>query len=544
MADKFISTAEIIAEISAPTKYEKAITKFMPKYGMRIYENRLRMAAAGGYIAGSRVRRSLKGWRAGNKDANSDINPDLQTIRGRCRDADRNIPLATGISNTKAIEVVGNGLVHHSRIDRNILNLTEEQAEAKQNEIDHEWDLFYNTYEVDAARTLSGNAFTQNMYRQKNLNGAGLLVFPRISRVGNPYSLKLQMVEVDRLTNNNYAPDSDTLSMGKKLGVYGDPIEYQILNQHPGSVTNRKSHTWSLIPAFGSQTGLKNVIHYYQPTRPGQAHGVPDFAPILELLKTLGAYTTNEAVAAEVASLFTVFIESPTGTTGLDPVTHMGGETGATTSDDDVKLSNGGIVYTKPNEKISTANPGRPNTAFDGFILAVSRQIGAAVNLPYEILIKHFTASYSAARAALLTAWKYFLVERQHLADNYCQQVKNVWMYEAVSIGRISAPGFFTDPMIRKAYSKSLWTGPAKGMIDEKKEIEAAILRRNNNFSTGQRESIEINNTDYNDNIEQNGREKKKELEAGAPVESTQAQSKDNEDIKPGTDKENGDLEE
>lgn len=529
----------------SPTRYEKAVTKLMPKYGMRIYENRLRMAAAGGYVAGSRTRRSLKSWRAGNKDANSDINPDLQTIRGRCRDAERNIPMATGIANTKAIEVVGNGLIHHSRIDRNILNLTEEQAEAKQNEIDREWDLFYNDYEVDAARTLNGNAFTQNMYRQKNSNGAGLMVFPRIKREGNPYSLKLQMIEVDRLTNKGYAQDSDKLSMGIVLGDHGDPTAYQILDQHPGSVLNRKGHTWTEVPAFGKNTGLKNVIHYYQPTRPGQAHGVPDFAPILELLKTLGAYTTNEAVAAEVASLFTVFIESPTGTTGFDPVTNMGAETGATSSDNDTKLGNGAIVYTKPDEKISTANPGRPNTAFNGFVLAISRQIGAAVNLPYEILIKHFTASYSAARAALLTAWKYFLVERQHLADNYCQQVKNVWMYEAVSIGRISAPGFFTDPLIRKAYSKSLWTGPAKGMIDEKKEIEAAIMRMDNNLSTGQRETIEINNTDFYDNIEQRGREKKRELGAGAvPVSKDGNQPKEEEVPKPGSDLENGDLEE
>lgn len=471
--------------------------------------------SAGGYVAASVTRRSVGNWRAGNRDANADIVPDLKDLRGRSRDADRNIPIATGISNTKVTEVVGSGLVHHSRIDRKILDMSEEEAVAKQEEIDREWDLFYNTYEVDAARIMDGNTYTQNIYRQKNLNGAGLIIFPRIKRLGSPYTLKLQMLEVDRLVNKGYLPDTARLSSGIKMDQYGAPIEYQILDQHPGSRVNRAGRTWTEIPAFGSRTGLKSVIHYFQPHRPGQAHGVPDFAPILELLKTLGAYTTNEAIAAEVSSLFTIFIESESGTTGFDPVTNMAGETGAKSSDDDTKLGPGLIVQLKKGEKVHDANPMRPNTAFDDFVRAISRQLGVAVNLPYEVLIKHFTASYSAARASLLTAWKYFLVERQHLADNYCQQVKNVFMWEAVSLGRISAPGFFQNHLIRKAYSRSIWTGPAKGQIDEKKEIEAAEKRINLKLSTGQRESIELNNSDYGENLEQLSREKKKTKELG-----------------------------
>jgi hypothetical protein len=51
--------------------------------------------------------------------------------------------------------------------------------------------------------------------------------------------------------------------------------------------------------------------------------------------------------------------------------------------------------------RIDTANPGRPNAQFDPFVTAIVRQIGVALELPYEILIKHFTSTYSAARAAI-----------------------------------------------------------------------------------------------------------------------------------------------
>jgi capsid protein len=52
---------------------------------------------------------------------------------------------------------------------------------------------------------------------------------------------------------------------------------------------------------------------------------------------------------------------------------------------------------------MSFEDPKRPNTALDGFVQAVFQQIGIALGLPFEILVKHFTASYSAARFSFTT---------------------------------------------------------------------------------------------------------------------------------------------
>jgi capsid protein len=61
-------------------------------------------------------------------------------------------------------------------------------------------------------------------------------------------------------------------------------------------------------------------------------------------------------------------------------------------------------------------NPARPNPEFDAFVMSILRQIGVGLEIPYEILIKHFTASYSASRAALETAWQFFRRRRTWLA--------------------------------------------------------------------------------------------------------------------------------
>ena len=65
------------------------------------------------------------------------------------------------------------------------------------------------------------------------------------------------------------------------------------------------------------------------------------------------------------------------------------------------ELGNGAIVRLAEGEKVEIADPKRPSVAFDGYVQAVCRHIGAALEIPYELLLKHFTSSDSASRAAL-----------------------------------------------------------------------------------------------------------------------------------------------
>ncbi len=106
------------------------------------------------------------------------------------------------------------------------------------------------------------------------------------------------------------------------------------------------------------------------------------------------------------------------------------------------------------------------------------------LELPYEVLIKHYTSSYSAARAALLEAWAFFRCRRDWLATDLCQPIYETWMDEAVARGRIDAPGFFDDPMLRHAWLGSQWVGDGPGAIDPLKEVGAARERVELGIST------------------------------------------------------------
>ena len=150
------------------------------------------------------------------------------------------------------------------------------------------------------------------------------------------------------------------------------------------------------------------------------------------------------------------------------------------------------MVYLQEGENVTFGSPGRPNPEFGGFVQAVCRQIGAALELPYELLVKNFTASYSASRASLLEAWKTFRMRRQWLCDSFCQAVYEEWLTEAVALGRISAPNFFSDLSYKKAWSRAEWSGDAQGQLDPLKEANAAVVRINNGLSTREKEAAEL----------------------------------------------------
>jgi len=506
-------------------RLDRIINYVSPRAAFHRMKSRAAMTLLSSYTGASKSRRSMSAWQTLGSDADTDILNDLPTLRERSRDLCRNNPLAGGAIKTKITNVIGTGLRFQSQIKRDVLGLDEDTASKLERLIEREWRLFWDTTDVDLARTLTGHAITRMVYGQEKENGDVFVLLPRRTRKGVPYDLRLQVVEADRVCNKDNTPDTDTLAGGIERDADGAPKAYHILKHHPGAMAGGTAMEWQVREAFNAKTGLRNVLHIYNPSRPGQSRGVPDLAAVIEPLKQLSRYTEAEVMAAVVSGLFTVFVESDFGAGGgpLGQTFQYTDDAGnrSADADNDNRLGNGLIVDLAPGEKVSTANPGRPNQAFDTFVQAILRQIGVSLELPFEILIKHFTRSYSAARAALLELWKYVLSERQLITDNFLRPVAEVWMYEAVAKGRIPAPGFFDDPAIRRAYLAGSWVGPTKGQIDELKEVKAARERIDGRLSTLARETAELTGADWDDNHVQQVKEQNAQIRDGLRTDPT-----------------------
>lgn len=109
--------------------------------------------------------------------------------------------------------------------------------------------------------------------------------------------------------------------------------------------------------------------------------------------------------------------------------------------------------------------------------VAVTKEISEALEIPIEVLEKNFSTSYSAARGALNEFWRTCEMQRSWFADKFCQPIYEMWLDEAVSRGRVKAPGYFTDPAVAGAYSACKWNGPARTNLNPIQEVTAAEKR-------------------------------------------------------------------
>ena len=94
-------------------------------------------------------------------------------------------------------------------------------------------------------------------------------------------------------------------------------------------------------------------------------------------------------------------------------------------------------------------------------------------------------------------------MRRKWFVDDFCQPVYETWLAEAVARGRIKAPGFFDDPLVREAWCGARWIGPVQGQLDPKKEVEAAIMQVGNGFKTHEQVTVELGGGDWTENTEQ-----------------------------------------
>ena len=512
---------------------DKAIAIVAPRTALRRMQSRMALTLAGGYNGASYGRPGLAGWAPRPSDVETDTNYDLPTLRARTRDLSRNAPLASGAINTMVTNVVGTGLSLQPQPDADALGLDEETAEQWADDTLREFKLWAEATACDVTRTQNFYGLQSLVFRSALESGDTITLLPSVKRLGQPYSLALQVVEADRLCNPGFVQDTQKISAGIELDQYGAPLAYHICQRHPGSLLRRSDFKWDRVTAYGSSSGRRNIIHLFERRRPGQTRGVPVLAPVIEPLKQLQRYTDAELQAAVISGMFSVFIkmDSEAFHDMFDPdgkSAYLNSAMGWDGTLNGGTLDGGGkVVNLLPGESVESTNPGRPNALFDPFVQAIVRQIGVALELPFEVLIKHFTASYSAARAALLDAWRFFRGRRDWLASNFCQPVYEAWLEEAVAIGRISAPGFFADPAIRRAWCAAVWIGDGPGSIDPAKEVTAAKERIALGISTRAAESILHDGVDWRSKNRQLAIEERERKEAGLgsaiPSEATSA---------------------
>jgi lambda family phage portal protein len=489
--------------VIAPSFVERALARVAPRLAMRQYESRVRFAAAvrffgpGGYNGARSDRQATKNWNPLLDGPNTATLPDLRPLRARTADLERNDPIAASATNTTVTTTVGTGLRANARIDRRYLKLDDAAAEAFEEQADRIWDWWAECRASDLAGQT--DFYTQQELALRAVLGRGdcFVIRRYVEQPGDLLALKLQLIEGDRVSTPDTMVETDRLVDGVEIDANGRRTRYHVQDQHPGERLYGAPRSWTPVDAYGTETNSLRVLHVMRALRVGQMRGVPFLAPVMEPLKQLSRFSEAELMATVISSFFTVFVKSADQSAELPDLS--AGAPGTATSppsvvkdDRQLNLGQGMVVELNPGEEIQIADPKRPNAAYDPFFVAIVRQIGAALDIPFEVLLKHFTASYSASRAAMLEMWRAVISRRTWLVRSFCQPVREWVLEEAVLRGYLSAPGFLTDPLARAAYCRADWTGPTMGQLNPLDEVAAAEKRVQLGVSTLEEETAQL----------------------------------------------------
>lgn len=476
-----------------------------------------------GYSGGgaSMDKNALREWRPQHYSSKIDLDLNLDILRDRTADLALNSPLGAAAINAMTLGVLSSGLKLFPKPKFKDLGLTAEQAREWSRKTKLEFDLWANDLHCDYYRRNNFYEIQQILFTSYLIDGDSFCLFRRRYPANDrPYSLRLQALEAQRVSNPQI-PE-------KGAGLALSPIEMQ--GTRKGSkivrgvevdrngrllaiwVSNRiwneplsldAETTWKRVKIFGDETGCKNVLMMCRDTRAEQFRGAPLLAPVIETLKQVMRYADSELVASIIKSFFSIFFVQPLGS-NLDFNDILPEEERGRPVVDvaDYRLGSGTISALPRGIDVKAIDRSNAQSNFDPFVTAFVKFIGAAVGIPYEILLKNFQASYSASKAALTQAEDTFRQYRAAFVQDFCQPVYEMFLSEAVALGRIKAPGFFKDPMKRFLWCGGEWRTEASHLLDAEKEVAAAQLRIQLGLSTRAKEAAELCGTDFDENAE------------------------------------------
>jgi lambda family phage portal protein len=488
---------------------DAAISVIAPRWGLQRLQARASTKLFSSYRGADKSR--LRGdWSALGGSADADLLWDLPTLRQRSRDLNRNDAHASAITGTIVANVVGTGLRPQSRPDAEALGVSPEDAVQFARRAERAWRRWCVT--ADSQNRMDFCEI-QALVKRQILENGEVFILPLMVKndAARRYALALEIIEADRVSTPP-GQSGPRMRDGIELGARGEPIAYWIRMRHPGdaslgAVSSGGAQEWVRYPAV-NRAGRKNVLHLYAVKRPGQSRGEPFFAPVLSAFKDLADFMEAEIVAARVAACFTAFV------TKADPVSYTGGLTETDAAGNKLEsLEPGMMRYLAPGEAITFGDPKRPSGAFEPFVLAVLRSIGASLGLPLELVLKDFSrTNYSSARAALLEARRYFRGDQQWLASRLCQPCWE-WVLEEAWL-REDVPSVDLVGDQREDWLRASWITPGWGWVDPVKEVESSRLAIEAGLSTLADECA-AQGRDWEDVLVQQQREQQKREDLG-----------------------------
>jgi lambda family phage portal protein len=373
--------------------------------------------------------RRMRGWNPGNSGPNVAIK-GLQKIRDRARDSTRNDWTGASTLRKWTTNLIGTGIV---------ARLQKIKSKERKEELTELWDDWCEVCDADNVLTFNG---MQSLATRSWLESGEVFVRKRSRRAdfGMDVPLQVQLIEADMvplLDADSYTglPNGNKIRSGIELDGSGQRVAYWVYKQHPGDKPATLDAS-QLIRVAASQ-----MLHVFEPLRPGQLRGVPDNTAILTRLRNVLDFEDATLERQKLANLFAAFIKMaglPGVDDGTDPLTGMPVE-----SDQEGPIAGlePGVVHKLlPGESMEFANPPEAGTAYGEYMRSANMGTAAGSGMPYELMSGDIYNISDRTLRIVVQEFRRYCEQRQWqiIIPKLCSPIRKWFVDAAVLAGHIA----------------------------------------------------------------------------------------------------------
>lgn len=418
------------------------------------------------YDAAGRGRR-MKGWNPASTGPNKAL-ANLAMLRNRARDSVRNDWAGAASIQRWVTSLIGTGITPR---------LPKDFPKTRRKEVTLLWKRWVPGADADGVLDFYG---LQALAVRTWLDAGEVFVRARTRRLdfGLEVPLQIQLIESEFVPvfdadSWQGMPAGHRIRSGIELDRRGQRVAYWCHREHPGDGGSVTTSTQLLrIPA-------SEMIHIFEPLRPGQLRGVSSLAPVLTRLRNTADFDDTVLERQKIANLFTVFLTKGVGAdVDLDALTGMAME-----MDGDTPLAGlapGLIQELGYGEDVKFANPPEAGTGYGEYMRTQNMGTAAGAGLPYEVMSGDIKEVSDRTLRVIINEFRRFAEQRQwHLViPQFCQKVRHWWAETALLAGHIDESEFDAVTMVEWATHGWAHIHPVQDPQGKKLEVEAGFRSR------------------------------------------------------------------
>lgn len=438
-------------------------------------------------FAAARIDRLTSSFRPSYTSVDQEIFRDLAVLRGRSRELANNDPYVKKFLQLCKANVVGpTGIALQSQAK----DTNGKLDKGATRQIEDAFARWSKRGVCDVTGKLSWTDVQELVIETVARDGECLVRQVR-NYNGNVFRFALQILEADQLevTYNEDLGNGSYVRMGIEFNVWGRPVAYHILTKHPGDMT-----LYAPSKAKRERLPADEIIHVYDPLRPGQSRGIPWLHAAILRLNMLGGYEEAELVAARTgASKMGFFVPNPEGAGEYQgEKDEMGNLI--------MEAEPGSFEVLPTGMDFKQWDPDHPSGNFGPFVKAALRGISSGIGVSYNGLANDLEGvNFSSIRSGVLEERDQWMMVQRWFIETLCEPVFEGWLDMAMLTKQVNLP--FSK---FEKFKEASWQGRRWQWVDPEKDMQANLL------------ALQMGTKTVEDVIRETGRDPETVLEAVA----------------------------